>query len=368
MARPRREEPVLKKRENGIWYATWYDGGLKRERRQSLDTRDHAAAAIKFAEFLVKGPDDPRVRPSVPGLSKPTVEQVLDWYEKDHVNAAEGPVAKERQRYAIAALKSFFRDRQIADVDIELSRSYRVARLKGLVGERGRCVGVATVRRELGVLVAAANHARAWKRIGHDEMPSVELPTEAGAHEKKPWLTKASIRLALEKAEGDLRDFILFAYYWGSRRQAIEQLRKGQIDLQHGTVDLHPPGARRTKKRKPVVPIYPEVRPALERRLTAAKDYLFPARSHQAGRDYADFYDAFKTLCDRHEIKAVDAVDDVPWPHLLRHSRATHMLMDGESLYKVAKLLGDTVATVERVYGHHSVEFLATQSNVEEVA
>ena len=46
-------------------------------------------------------------------------------------------------------------------------------------------------------------------------------------------------------------------------------------------------------------------------------------------------------------------------PHVLRHPRATHMLMDGESIYKVARLLGGTVATLERVYGHHRVEFLA---------
>ena len=51
-------------------------------------------------------------------------------------------------------------------------------------------------------------------------------------------------------------------------------------------------------------------------------------------------------------------------PHLLRHSRATHMLMDGDSPYKVAKLLGDTLATVERVYGHSDPEFLATKSGV----
>jgi site-specific recombinase XerD len=43
---------------------------------------------------------------------------------------------------------------------------------------------------------------------------------------------------------------------------------------------------------------------------------------------------------------------------MLRHSRATHMLMDGESIYKVAKLLGDTVSTVEKRYGHVSVEYL----------
>jgi hypothetical protein len=36
------------------------------------------------------------------------------------------------------------------------------------------------------------------------------------------------------------------------------------------------------------------------------------------------------------------------------------MLMDGESMYKVGRLLGDTVKTVETVYGHYSPEFLAS--------
>jgi integrase len=39
-------------------------------------------------------------------------------------------------------------------------------------------------------------------------------------------------------------------------------------------------------------------------------------------------------------------------------SRATHLLQAGASIYDVAKLLGDTTATVERVYGHHSCESL----------
>jgi hypothetical protein len=32
----------------------------------------------------------------------------------------------------------------------------------------------------------------------------------------------------------------------------------------------------------------------------------------------------------------------------------------GESIYKVGRLLGDTVKTVETVYGHYSPEFLAS--------
>lgn len=365
MARNRRKEPWLDQRGD-VWYAFWYDAERRHERRKSLDTRDHIEAVRRFAEFLVKGVDDPAARRSIPGV-KATVSQVLDWYEKDHVSTVAAP---ERQRYAITHLKRHFADKPIGEVDIEASRAYRYQRVRGLAS--GRKVSESTVRRELGALVAAANHALKWKRIKVDELPQVELPIEAGAEDRKPWLTKESIRFILANAEDDLRDFCTLAYYWGSRRQAIERLTAVQVDLKHGRVDLHPPGTRRTKKRKPIVPIYPEIRSVLEKRMIVAADnggWLFPARSHKTGTGFADFYEEFKKLCKAHNITAVDSPPgEVPWPHLLRHSRASHMLMNGESIYKVAKLLGDTVKTVESVYGHHSAEFLATDSTLAETA
>ena len=69
-----------------------------------------------------------------------------------------------------------------------------------------------------------------------------------------------------------------------------------------------------------------------------------------------DFFREFVELTASLGIKA--------HPHMLLHSRATHMLMDGEDPYKVDKLLGDTLATAERVYGHYDVDYLKTDSSL----
>jgi integrase len=61
-------------------------------------------------------------------------------------------------------------------------------------------------------------------------------------------------------------------------------------------------------------------------------------------------YRAFQRACTRAKIEGVT-------PHTLRHSRATHLLQAGVPTWDVAGLLGDTVATVERVYGHHSPDY-----------
>ncbi len=41
-------------------------------------------------------------------------------------------------------------------------------------------------------------------------------------------------------------------------------------------------------------------------------------------------------------------------PHVLRHTAATHMARRGVSLYIVAKVLGNSVAVVERTYAKYS--------------
>ena len=45
-------------------------------------------------------------------------------------------------------------------------------------------------------------------------------------------------------------------------------------------------------------------------------------------------------------------------PHVLRHTRATHLLQKGVDPYAVAALLGDNLSTVLRVYGHHCPGYL----------
>ena len=306
-------------------------------------------------DFLRDGPKSARHV----GNAGVAVGQALDWYDvgvpgmyPGHV--AEKVVAKDRQRYAIANLKLFFAKKLMRDVDITMAEEYARKRRSGQCGRVG---GDSTIRRELGVIVSAAHWCAKRKLLPLDQMPQVEKPPEPD--NKAPWLTQDSIRAIFAGSDGKLRAFCRLAYYWGARRQSVETLWVSQIDLKHSRVDLHKPGSPRTKKRRPIVPIYKEIRRDIELLLLDTdNEYLFGSPRSM----YLDFV----ALCKRLKIQVVDAADDKSaWPHLLRHSRATHMLMDGEDPYKVAKLLGDTLATVERVYGHHTPEYLQTKSNVE---
>lgn len=291
----------------------------------------------------------PLARGSIPPLS---VTQALDQYYREHV--AQKVADRVRQETAIHHLKTHFGCTPLSDIDIPACRSYADARRSGAIGGGARHTGDrakgsdSTIRRELNVLQAAANHARRWKRISVQDMPTFELPSETSINEEVMWLTRKELIWLMRRAEGYLKVFIMLAYYTGSRRGAIESLRLDQIDIERNRINLSKPEDRRTKKRKPIVPIFWRAGPYVSRAVEAAKakgrSTLFPKGT--------DFYRSFSKLC------AEGGFPEKGFPHVLRHSRATHMLMCGESIYKVGRLLGDTVRTVESRYGHSSVEFL----------
>lgn len=343
MPRNQRKIPWLVQRD-GIYYVMWYDDSSRATKRQSLRTSDAAEAQARYAAFLAEGGD--RIQNAA---GKVTVKGALDDYRREHLPLVAAP---KRAESAIKHLVAFFGSTPLGDVDIPLSRSYgdwrrQMARARNDRGRTGS--SDSSIRRELVVLQAAANHAIKWRRMGLHEKPSIELPKEA-VHEGV-WLTKPELERAIAAADGILRDFILIAYYTGARRASVEGLTRGQVDLRAGRINLTSPhetqAQRLSNKRRPVVPIHPRIRPVVEQMLiTNEGEYLFGRR--------VDMYRRF------HDLMAGLGLPKKAHPHILRHSRATHLLQEGVSIYDVARLLGDTVATVEKTYGHHSADHLAS--------
>jgi integrase len=349
MPRKRRDIPWLEWR-NEIAYVCWYVEARKRTERLSLRTTDQMEAQKRYAAFLIEGHDVLAGKPR--GSSGITVGQAIDDYCREHV--ASKVVDKARILVVVGQLKAWFGDRELKSIDIPASRTYVEARrqrsLTGTPHSRAACDG--TISRELSILKAVAKHAMRWKRILPNDMPVIETPSTfvLDPITENEWLTKDELRRAIDNAKGDLKHFIIITYDTGSRRRAVERLRRSQVDLQNSRVNLRGPdedeNQRRSKKRRPVVPISNFARPSYEALLmTTPNQWLFGAP--------VNWYRLF-----RKNMEAI-GLGHKRNPHILRHSRATHLLQDGVNIYAVAKLLGDTVATVEKVYGHHSSEYLA---------
>ena len=333
MPRPiKKHIPWLDVHDNGTYYMHWYDPKTRQSRKRSLRTKDPEQAQKEFAEHLIGRRYETRESPQ-----GPTVKEVLGRYLEEHRCASI-----ERQRFAAARLVGFFESKRVSEIDVFLSREYTAWRTTG-----ERPAANATVRRELNTLVAAANHdikfhkSQPWRLRPH-QAPSVELPV---AEKKKIQVFTQAEVAALIKAAGKdvyMQSFLILLYFTAARREAIRELRVSQIDIGNRVIHLLHEGATATSKRKATVPILEPMVGHLTALMAMSEDgRLFP--------EVFDAYRRFKTLCKRLGLEG--------HPHVFRHSRATHLLQSGKSIYHVAKLLGDSVATVERTYGHTSSEF-----------
>ena len=347
MARPKRTTPWLAKRDNGIFYAWWWVEGERTPRRLSMETRSSAEAEARFGEFLINGRE---LRQSkISGAY--TAGQALDDYMAEHV--LRKCAAPERHEYTLWPLKQFYGDTPLRDIDIASSLAYAAGRTDGSISggpsNRGG-VGPATVRRELAVLVAAANHAvRTRKPTAASVQVELPNPAPTGRDDEVPYLTSEELESLFEEADkvgDDTRLFVRLLYFTGARRRSIEDLRRNQVRWDTRRIMLKPADKRATKKRQPIVPILKAMEPVVSELLeTGGEDRLFK---------HPSYYVRFRKLAE-----AAGVAEGKRHPHIMRHTRATHLLQRGVSLYDVAKALGDTFATVERVYGHHSAESLA---------
>lgn len=259
---------------------------------------------------------------------------ILDQYMREH-----DTVSAERTRYAVKALKRFFVGMTVESIDIPLCRQYVAFRM-----DEG--VAMSTIARELTVLRAACNHAYKWKRITNDQRPVFEIPTNLP--KRDVWLLKGELTTLMDAACPVLASFIKIAYGTASRRRAVETLEWSQCDLHRRTISLAKRGEPATNKRRPTVPMAG---------LFPLFEELYADRTNQwvlgSSRDL--LYD-FSKLCESVDLLYVPEHNGRPsgkiTPHVLRHSRATHLLEDGVSIYAVGKLLGDSVMTVQKTYGH----------------
>lgn len=359
MPRKKRTAPWLDQRAGSdIWYAFWYDEQRGRTGRLSLHTADLSEATRRFAAFLVEGADI--YQGATPRGNGLTCGVALDDYYREHI--LEHAVAKVRARDLIENLKRFFGDTPIREVDVAACRAYTKARRSGAIGgtrpRKGRDPMViagsdGTIRRELGVLQAAANHAVKWGRLDRSDLPRVDKPDTPVS--KGVWATHEELDRLRAAAAGRVADFIEVAYYTASRARAVETLKWFQVDFNRQTINLSPPGDVVTKKRRPIVPIDPALLPTLLRlREERKNEYVLGSPS--------PIRKGFEWAAKRAGVRCLPELGSRPagtfTPHVLRHSRATHLLSAGVSLWSVAKLLGDNATTVERVYGHSDTDTL----------
>lgn len=330
---PRRNQgPRLRWLEKRLcFYIVWTENGRSRER--STGTKDREEAEIEFAEWLQErqrtiGPRDP---------SQVFIIDILNDYAIER-----GPKVKsgERIAYALLPLIEYWQGKAIEGITRQSCENY----------SDWRCRSAGTIRRELGTLRAAINHAVAERRLFHG-VP-VHLPTRPPSKDR--WLTKQEaaklLRASLRspKARLYLPLYIVIALHTGQRKDAILSLRWSQVDLEGGSIQWNSEGRTQTNKRRPRARIPRKLLPHLRRARERGHGLGYVINND--GRSIGDIKKSFAGACHRAELDGV-------YPHVLRHTRATWGMQAGTPIWELAGFLGMTPETLEKVYGHHHPDF-----------
>lgn len=202
-----------------------------------------------------------------------------------------------------------------------------------------------TMRREVTVLRAALAWAARERWI--EVAPYVEMPPKPPPRDR--WLTREEIDLLIHSARSaHIKLFVVLAYHTAARTGAILDLTWDRVDLDRRIIHYPRPGRRETKKRRATVPINTA---ALAELQGAYQIRLSDRVIEYHGQPVASIKTGFRRACREAEIVECS-------PHVLRHTAASHMVMAGVPLAEVARMLGDTEAMIEKVYGKHSPDYL----------
>ncbi len=157
------------------------------------------------------------------------------------------------------------------------------------------------------------------------------------------FLTKEQVRILLDSIpDGAFKQLILFYLYTGCRRNEGLNLTWDDVNTKSRKITL-----RETKSGDSrIIPI--------NKRLLAVLNQVEPN-----GTKLFPFKDDFVTHKFKKYLRSCEIKDSEALSvHSLRHTFASHLVMEGTDLYTVSKLLGHSSVAVTQMYAHLSPDYL----------
>ena len=200
-------------------------------------------------------------------------------------------------------------------------------------------IGPATRNRHLAMLRSLFNRAITWELMETNPTADIERLRETGARTR--FLDQDEIQSLLAGASDRFRPILVTAIHTGIRRGEILHLEWPDVDIKNRLITIQQ--SKSGKKRMiPIDDTLMETLTGLPSRFQ--KGYVFPSRV-KVGQPMVDLNHTFRRLVDRLEIENVRF-------HDLRHTFASHLVMNGVDIKTVQELLGHANITMTMRYSH----------------
>lgn len=333
IARPIPEFKLRKIGNKENFYLCWSED--RRSKRISTGTNDPSRAQQFLADFI-NGWNSPPPKESI--TCEQIIERYLNYKDESYEDDFRSRQAYQSLVHSLKPIRDYFGSLTVESLTRKLSREY-------IEFHKKEDKANATIRRHLALFTAALNfaHREGWI----DKVPSLEKPKAPEARDK--WMTPNQVKAFLKECHTPhIRLFTLLALHTLSRKTAILDLRWSQVDFDNRLIDFNPPWRTQTKKRRVPVRI---------------NDNLYAALLEASEFAQTEFVIEFngKRVIDNKKAFARAAKNaNLVWitPHVLRHTGATLLAQKGVSLWEIAGIMGDRLATVEKHYAKHHPDYL----------
>jgi integrase len=345
------------------WYIRWYEGG---KRRIKASKQPSAAEAKRMLQAI-----EGRIARGLAGLDEPaplapTVAELADRFLVEY----NRPKIKRIEMYRSFARTALRRALPyIGEKRADALRAADVVKLRETLRQQ---FAANSVRLTIAMVGTVFNWAVKASIISHNPARGVELPShhdsiEYLSTEEVKALLAASERLATGTVEEQrLRALVASALFTGMRKGELMGLRWQDLDIDTRRLTIARSYTTTPKSDKarhlrlpdglaPILAAWAKVCPRTADRL------VFPGQRRTG--TWGMVTDRAQLLGLPELLAAAGCREFTHAFHALRHTFASHYVMQGGSLLALSKILGHSDIKVTMVYAHLAPDFIGAEMN-----
>ena len=339
-------------KRGGVWWIRYagLDGRIVRESSGSTRFRDAEALLLQRRNDVKEGK-----QPEVKRITNHTFTELTEQYK----------VWAERQRSYrsklgfIKQLGKAFGNLPLRRFNSMLVEHYQTERM-----QRGN--KPATINRLVATLKHMFTKAVEWDMVEEQTLKRIRKAKLLEENNRRlRYLSKEECHTLIKSCNNHLRPIVITALHTGMRKGEVLSLkREDNLDLKHGAYGFILLKNTKNGERREI-PINKTLRETLDG-LIPRLDVPYVFYDPATGKPYQDIKRSFNSACRRAGIKDFHF-------HDLRHTFASHLVMEGQDITTIKELLGHKTLAMTMRYAHLSpshkakaVEVLDGIFNVEE--
>jgi site-specific recombinase XerD len=264
---------------------------------------------------------------------------IADYLDYAKTNKSRGSYL--RNEIVLRTFKEFAKVERLRGITPQLIENYKKFRSEG--GTKA-----STINTELNTIRATLNRAVSLNYLARN--PCREVKKLKSPRKQVRFLSTEEIHKLLQAGSGRMGPIIEVLLYSGLRRDELTHLTWADVDLQRRILTVQAKDGWHPKDYEARhIPMAPRLHELLKSR-PRGESWIFATRSGgpHAGHILSRDFRKLVKLCG---IKGASL-------HTLRHTFASHLVMNGTDIYTVQKLLGHSSIKTTEIYAHLAPDFL----------